>query len=95
MGMLHTSAADASPLASADIPADALVYDLVYNPPQTPLMREAARAGSRVYGGLSMLVYQGAIGFEIWTGLPAPVQAMFEAARAALDKQQGRIKGKL
>ena len=95
MGMLHTPAADVSPLASADIPANALVYDLVYNPPQTPLMREAARAGSRVYGGLSMLVYQGAIGFELWTGRQASVEAMFEAARAALAKQQGRIKGKI
>ena len=95
MGMLHAPAADASPLASADIPPDALVYDLVYNPPETPLMREAERAGARVYGGLSMLVYQGAVGFETWTGRPAPVEAMFEAAQVALAKQQGRIKRKL
>ena len=95
MGMLHTPAEEASPMMAGDIPRDVVVYDLVYNPPETPFMREAERAGARVYGGLSMLVYQGAVGFEKWTGRPAPVTAMFEAARAALAKQQGRIKGKL
>ena len=93
MGMLYSPAAEASPLAAADISADAVVYDLVYNPPETPLMREAVRAGARVYGGLSMLVYQGAVGFETWMGRPAPVAAMFEAVRAALAKQQESIKG--
>ena len=93
MGMLHSPGAEASPLASADISADAVVYDLVYNPPETPLMREAVRAGARVYGGLSMLVYQGAVGFETWMGRPAPVEAMFKAAQAALAKQQESIKG--
>ena len=95
MGMLHTPAERESPLMAGDIPQDVVVYDLVYNPPVTPFMREAERAGARVYGGLSMLVYQGAVGFEKWTGRPAPVMAMFEAAREALAKQQGRIKGKL
>ncbi len=95
MGMLHSPAADASPLAAEDIPGDCVVYDLVYNPPETPLMREASRAGARVYGGLSMLVYQGAVGFETWMGRPAPVEAMFKAARTALAEQQERIKGKL
>lgn len=93
MGMLHSVAAEASPLASADIPSDAVVYDLVYNPPETPLMREAVNAGARVYGGLSMLVYQGAVGFETWMGRPAPVAEMFEAAQAALTEQQESIKG--
>ena len=94
MGMLHSPAVEASPLTSEDIPAEAAVYDLVYNPPETPLMWEAVRAGARVYGGLSMLVYQGAVGFETWMGRPAPVEAMFKAARAALKKQQESIKGK-
>ena len=88
MGMLHGPAVDASPLPSSHIPAGALVYDLVYNPPETPLMREAAAAGARAFGGLSMLVYQGAVGFETWLSRPAPVQAMFAAARAALSNQQ-------
>ena len=93
MGMLHSPAAEASPLSAADISADAVVYDLVYNPPETPLMRQAVKAGARVYGGLSMLVYQGAVGFETWMGRPAPVAAMFKAARMALTEQQESIKG--
>ncbi len=88
MGMLHSPAAEVSPLMAADIPEGSFVYDLVYNPPETPLMREAAQAGARVYGGLSMLVYQGAVGFETWLGRPAPVEAMFRAAQAALARQQ-------
>ena len=85
MGMLHGPDGDGSLLPAEDIPPEALVYDLVYNPTETPLIREAAKAGATVLGGLSMLVYQGAIGFELWTGEMAPVQAMFKAARQALN----------
>jgi shikimate 5-dehydrogenase len=49
-----------------------LVYDLVYNPPQTRLLRDAAAAGLGTLGGLDMLVEQARRQFEIWTGvLPA------------------------
>ena len=85
MGMLHGPDEEGSLLISEDISPRALVYDLVYNPTETPLIREAGKAGATVLGGLSMLVYQGAIGFELWTGEKAPVQAMFKAARQALD----------
>ena len=85
MGMLHGPDEEGSLLVSEDISPRALVYDLVYNPTETPLIREAAKAGATVLGGLSMLVYQGAIGFELWTGEKAPVQAMFKAARQALN----------
>ena len=85
MGMLHGPDEEGSLLVAEDISPRALVYDLVYNPTETPLIREAAKAGATVLGGLSMLVYQGAIGFELWTGEKAPVQAMFKAARQALN----------
>ena len=85
MGMLHGPDEEGSLLISEDISPRALVYDLVYNPTETPLIREAGKAGATVLGGLSMLVYQGAIGFELWTGEKAPVQAMFKAARQALN----------
>jgi shikimate dehydrogenase len=61
-----------------------LVYDLVYLPPETPLMAAARSRGSRVLGGLPMLIYQGAASFRIWTGREAPVDVMFQAAQAAL-----------
>jgi shikimate dehydrogenase len=65
-------------------PPDAVLYDLVYNPPVTRLMEQAEAAGARVIGGLGMLVWQGALAFELWTGIVPPVDVMAEAARAAL-----------
>ncbi|MCS7001780.1 MAG: shikimate dehydrogenase [Dehalococcoidia bacterium] len=64
-----------------------LVYDLVYRPTETPLIVAARRTGARPLGGLAMLVYQGAAAFEWWTGLPAPIAAMREAAVAALEEK--------
>jgi shikimate dehydrogenase len=55
-----------------------VVYDLVYGSP-TPLLRLAASEGARAIGGLGMLVYQGALAFELWTGQLAPIEVMFEA----------------
>ena len=84
MGMLHGGAERESALSREQIPSKAVVYELVYNPPVTPLMQEAAKAGAQVLGGLSMLIYQGVVAFELWTGKPAPVEVMFKAARKAL-----------
>lgn len=61
-------------------PQETVVYDLVYNPGETALMHQARRAGLAVFSGLGMLVEQAALAFEIWTGLPAPRQAMRLAA---------------
>ena len=84
LGMKHGPDADASPVPASYIPPQAVVYDLVYNPPETPLLREAARAGAATLGGLPMLVYQGAAAFELWTGRQAPVELMLKAAKGAL-----------
>ena len=73
-----------TPLDGGRIPSRALVYDLVYNPVETPLICEARRAGARVLGGLPMLVYQGAAAFELWTGKEAPVDVMFAAAERVM-----------
>ncbi len=84
LGMTHGPAEAATPLLADQIPPTSLVYDLVYNPLETPLLREAARAGAGVLGGIQMLVYQGAASFEMWTGQPAPVPVMLEAAAQAM-----------
>ena len=84
IGMRGGDAEGGSPLEEHTIPARALVYDLVYNPPETPLLKAARRAGARTLGGLPMLVYQGAAAFERWTGREAPVEVMFRAAEEAL-----------
>jgi shikimate dehydrogenase len=64
---------------------DLLVCDVIPNPPETRLIQLAHACGLRVLNGLSMLVYQGTIGFELWTGQPAPEAVMKEALRAAFD----------
>ena len=66
-------------------PANAAVYDLIYNPPVTRLMREARTAGLQAVGGLGMLVMQGALAFQHWTGIDPPIDEMTRAAEVALD----------
>lgn len=63
-----------------------LVYDIVYNPIKTRLLREAAAAGAKTIGGLDMLVWQGALAFEKWTGRKAPVELMKQEAINLLDE---------
>lgn len=80
----ETYAAAASPLRAGVLPRE-LVVDIIYRPPETPLLRAAAAAGLETQNGLAMLVYQGAEAFTLWTGQDAPVAAMFGALRAALE----------
>jgi shikimate dehydrogenase len=84
MGMLHGDAQGRTPIDGRLIPPDVLVYDMVYNPPETLLLREARAAGAETLGGLAMLIYQGAASFERWTGKDAPIEVMFRAAERAL-----------
>ncbi len=60
-----------------------VVCDVIPNPPKTPFLRKADKRGAMTLDGLGMLVYQGAIGFRIWTGYEAPVRVM----RQALEKE--------
>jgi shikimate dehydrogenase len=55
------------------------VYDMIYRPAETPLLREAKRAGCRTANGLGMLLYQGAKALEIWSGKSAPIEVMRQA----------------
>jgi shikimate dehydrogenase len=61
------------------LPKHALVYDLVYNPFQTTLVRQAREAGLIAVSGLGMLVEQAALSFEIWTGFEAPRAVMLDS----------------
>jgi shikimate dehydrogenase len=89
LGMKSSSYEEESALVSDLIPKDALVYDLVYNPKETPLLRMAQKAGAHTIGGLPMLVYQGAASFKLWAGREAPLDIMFSAAKQALVKIGG------
>jgi shikimate dehydrogenase len=75
--------------ARPDIDYDAIkgkmtVCDVVPNPPHTPFLREAEKRGAKTLSGQGMVVYQGAIGFKLWTGRDAPVEAMKKALADAL-----------
>ncbi|HMQ04030.1 MAG TPA: shikimate dehydrogenase [Pyrinomonadaceae bacterium] len=71
-------------LTAAALEGIKLVYDLVYNPSETRLMKEAKEAGVPTIGGMEMLIAQGAKQFEIWTGRNAPVDAMRSAVERRL-----------
>jgi len=79
-------AGDAPPMDLRRLPPGTKVYDMIYNPPQTGLLRQAAELGHKQANGLSMLVHQGAKSLEIWTGRAAADNApvMQAAARVAL-----------
>lgn len=67
------------PIALMHLPDHAWVCDLVYRPVETQLLHEARRRGLKTVSGIGMLVWQGALAFERWTGLPAPVSVMKQA----------------
>jgi shikimate dehydrogenase len=58
------------------------VYDMIYRPAETPLLKAAKAGGSRTANGLGMLLYQGAAALELWTGQRAPVDVMRRALEA-------------
>jgi len=62
---------DPPPVDLAALPRPAGVYDMIYNPPRTPLLLQAEALGLPCANGLSMLAHQGAKSLEIWTGVPA------------------------
>lgn len=84
IGMTGSSQQGRCPITFGSIPDNVFVYDLIYNPQETPLLRLANSSGARVLGGLPMLIYQGAEAFEIWTGKRAPVTQMFQTAYRSL-----------
>lgn len=78
-----------SPIQAEYLPADGgLVFDLVYDPTETALLKDAKKRGAKTVSGLGMLVYQAAESFRIWTGEDAPVTKMLEAGRAALATEK-------
>ena len=66
---------------------DQIVYDLVYNPAMTRLLQLASTDGATAIGGLGMLVYQGAIAWEKWTGETAPVAVMQQATNIIFERR--------
>jgi shikimate dehydrogenase len=81
--------ADASPWPEAHpFPRGVIVYDMVYRPTITRLMTQAESNGGQAIGGLGMLVRQGAAAFQRWTGVQPPIDVMWAAAEAELQKSR-------
>jgi shikimate dehydrogenase len=78
-----------SPIPPKLLRSNLSVMDIVYNPLETKLAKDAKAAGAKVVSGVEMLIYQGAAAFEIWTGKSAPVEVM---RKAALNHLQQRAK---
>ena len=77
---------DDEPIARAsDMHEDLVVFDAVYNPNETVLIKEAIEAGAKPVYGIKMLLYQGAESFRIWTGVDAPIDVMEKALRETLN----------
>ena len=73
-----------TPVPASVLRAGMLVFDAVYNPPETRLLREARACGCRTVGGIAWFVHQAALQFELWTGRPAPRDLMERVIRARL-----------
>jgi len=79
-------ATDPLPISLKHLPPPRAVYDMIYNPPETPLLAAARSLGLPAANGLSMLVHQGARALAIWTGGPVPVDVMHTTAKNALTR---------
>ena len=77
-----------SPVPAQLLKPDLVVYDIVYNPIRTRLLKEAEAAGARTVGGIDMLAWQGALAFEKWTGKTAPLDLMRKEAIKALERHE-------
>jgi shikimate dehydrogenase len=81
-------ASRSSPVPARFLKRRLIVFDIVYNPLETRLLKEAKAAGAKVIGGVDMLAWQGALAFEKWTGRPAPVDLMRREAVKMLGSHE-------
>ena len=82
---MHPNVDDEPIALASDMHEDLIVFDAVYNPNETVLLKEAIKAGAKPVYGIKMLLYQGAESFRIWTGRDAPVDAMEKALKDTLN----------
>lgn len=81
---LHPHITQSPWLFGVPFPVGVIVYDMVYRPANTALMQQCVAHGGRAIGGLGMLARQGAIAFELWTGVEPPIEVMLAALHTAL-----------
>jgi shikimate dehydrogenase len=76
---------DTTIATAKELRPDIVVFDIVYNPLETRLLREAKAAGAKTVSGVLMLIYQGAEAFKLWTGIEPPVEIMKKTVLEALQ----------
>jgi shikimate dehydrogenase len=76
-----------SPIKKKYLNSNIAVFDLIYSPIETKLLKDAKSMGAVTVDGLSMLVHQGAASFEIWTGKKAPTEIMMKAALHEISRR--------
>lgn len=81
---MHPNVDDTPVALAGDMHENLVVFDAVYNPNETGLLKQAINAGAKPVYGIKMLLYQGAESFEIWTGRKAPVDVMEDALKRTL-----------
>jgi shikimate dehydrogenase len=79
---------DQTPVPAELLHSNLTVFDIIYNPLPTRLLREAKAAGARTIDGLEMLVQQGAVSFEKWTGIKAPIDIMRKSVESILRQNE-------
>jgi shikimate dehydrogenase len=80
---------DEMPIPAEWLHADLIVSDLIYNPLETKLLKEARQIGAKVHSGVGMFVNQGALAFELWTGEQAPSDLMRQIVLRQLQMANG------
>lgn len=78
---------DSTPVPKRLLNKDHLSYDIVYNPINTRFLKETEEKGGRILKGVKMLVYQGVIAFELWTGVTPPVETMIKVVTERLENR--------
>ncbi|MFC2122624.1 shikimate dehydrogenase [Bacteroidota bacterium] len=79
---------DETPVSADMLRPSLVVFDVVYNPVKTKLMRQAEQIGAQTISGLEMLVWQGALAFELWTGAKPPVELMRKEVMRSLGQDE-------
>jgi shikimate dehydrogenase len=82
---MHPNVSDDAIISAEDMHEDLVVFDAVYNPNETSLIKEAIKANAKPVYGIKMLLYQGAESFRIWTGQNPPVDVMEDALKKTLN----------
>ncbi len=83
---MHPHENDAPIVSAENIHEDLVVFDAVYNPNKTQLLKETVKAGAKPVYGIKMLLYQGAESFRIWTGKKPPIKTMEETLKKTLGQ---------